>query len=228
MNHSELVNELKNTDQLKMFKGVTKNIIQPKLFIGQVNDQFEQEADQVMNTPQNNSSSIQRKCASCKVYELQMKPYQNDSSQIVQKQEEEEEMVQMKSSNSKNSSTTNLETSLHDSKGGGQSIDSTTQKNMSESLGADFSNVKVHTNNDAIQMNQNLNAKAFTNGADVYFNQGQYNPQSSEGKRLLAHELTHVVQQNKGGKCGDVQRDPVDKEHYLVILKKDFHVVLPH
>ena len=60
----------------------------------------------------------------------------------------------------------------------------------------------------AVQMNQGLNARAFTHGSDIYFNSGQYQPGSSDGKRLLAHELTHVVQQNGGVGVG-LKRAPI-------------------
>ena len=62
-------------------------------------------------------------------------------------------------------------------------------------LGADFSGVKVHTDTKADALNRSLSAKAFTTGSDIFFSQGAYQPGSSSGKQLLAHELTHVVQQ---------------------------------
>jgi hypothetical protein len=80
---------------------------------------------------------------------------------------------------------------------------------LSNALGADFSGVKVHTGQNAVEMNRSLNARAFTHGNDIYFNKGEYNPESSEGKRLLAHELTHVVQQ-KG--VNEVDRKSVNSE----------------
>ncbi len=69
---------------------------------------------------------------------------------------------------------------------------------MSNSFGVDFSHVNVHTNNEAVGMNRELGAQAFTHGSDIYFNSGKYNPETSTGKHLLAHELTHVVQQGNG------------------------------
>ncbi|MBD2753189.1 DUF4157 domain-containing protein [Spirosoma sp. BT704] len=66
---------------------------------------------------------------------------------------------------------------------------------MESAMGADFSGVRVHTGSEASQLSQDLNAYAFTHGNDIYFNEGQYNPSTSEGQRLLAHELTHTVQQ---------------------------------
>ena len=66
-------------------------------------------------------------------------------------------------------------------------------------------------------MNQELGAKAFTNGSDVYFNTGQYNPKSSVGQHLLAHELTHVVQQ--GGK--DINSKEIDSKNGLKLSHLD-------
>jgi hypothetical protein len=60
----------------------------------------------------------------------------------------------------------------------------------------DFSKVRVHTDNEADKMNQDLRARAFTHGQDIYFGASQYNTQSIEGKRLIAHELAHVLQQS--------------------------------
>ncbi|RNI33811.1 DUF4157 domain-containing protein [Hanamia caeni] len=67
---------------------------------------------------------------------------------------------------------------------------------MESSIGADFSGVRIHNNSAAAQLSDNLNAQAFTHGNDIYFNSGKYDTSSSEGKHLLAHELTHTV--NKG------------------------------
>jgi hypothetical protein len=68
--------------------------------------------------------------------------------------------------------------------------------------GVDFSQVKVH--NDAVsdQLNQSIQARAFTTGQDVFFRGGEYNPGSRGGQELLAHELTHVVQQSGGALHG--------------------------
>lgn len=63
-------------------------------------------------------------------------------------------------------------------------------------FGVDFAHVRVHTGQEADSLNRVLNARAFTAGADIFFRSREYNPNSSEGRTLLAHELTHVVQQN--------------------------------
>ncbi len=66
---------------------------------------------------------------------------------------------------------------------------------MESGFGADFSQVRVHTDDRAVSLSQDLSAQAFTHGSDIYFNQGKYDPGSSAGSHLLAHELTHTVQQ---------------------------------
>jgi hypothetical protein len=67
---------------------------------------------------------------------------------------------------------------------------------MEPAFGADFSGVRVHSDSKAHGLNQSLQARAFTTGQDIFFRGGEYNPGSSAGKELVAHELTHVVQQN--------------------------------
>jgi hypothetical protein len=100
------------------------------------------------------------------------------------------------------SATPEFEGELKRAKGGGKSLDPTLQTKMGEAMGADFSGVKVHTDPKSHSLSQSIQAKAFTTGEDVFFNEGQYKPSSPEGQELIAHELTHVVQQ----KGASVQR----------------------
>jgi Domain of unknown function (DUF4157) len=89
-----------------------------------------------------------------------------------------------------------VESAIESSRGGGQSLDRGVQAQMGKALDADFSGVRNHTDAGADGLNQSLGARAFTSGRDIYFREGEYNPGSSRGRELLAHELTHVVQQN--------------------------------
>jgi|GEM_PF-2463257 len=174
--------------------------VQPKLKIGQPNDKYEQEADamadKVMRMP---DDTIQR-AAKPKIEEeekIQMKTAGKGKAP-----KEEEELLQtkpimMKSEGGESAATPALATQLNSTKGSGKSLAPDVNASMSNAFGTDFSHVRVHTDTRATQMNQDLNAKAFTHGSDVYFNQGQYAPTSSQGKKLLAHELTHVIQQDK-------------------------------
>jgi hypothetical protein len=116
---------------------------------------------------------------------------------------------------------------LSSSKGGGDSLPENLRTNMESAFGADFSGVKVHTNQSAVQMNQDLGAKAFTHGNNIYFNANNYNPYTSSGKKLLVHELTHVVQQS-GGK--PQQKDQAYNGTRIInqISKKDILQLVPN
>jgi Domain of unknown function (DUF4157)/Glutaminase len=78
---------------------------------------------------------------------------------------------------------------------GGQPLDAGTRTFMESRFGYNFSDVRVHTNGQAAESTQAVNARAYTVESDVVFGEGQYKPGTGEGQRLLAHELTHVVQQ---------------------------------
>ncbi|HAB98266.1 MAG TPA: hypothetical protein DCE71_00385 [Parachlamydiales bacterium] len=91
--------------------------------------------------------------------------------------------------------TPEVEAAIEQARGGGRSLDAGIQRQMESAFGTNFSGVRVHTDSTADALNQSLSARAFTTGQDIFFRQGEYNPGSSSGKELLAHELTHVVQQ---------------------------------
>ncbi|HEX6181374.1 MAG TPA: DUF4157 domain-containing protein, partial [Chitinophagaceae bacterium] len=84
---------------------------------------------------------------------------------------------------------------LSASKGMGQPLAPHIRSFMGRTMGADFSKVRIHTGEESVGMNKALHAHAFTHGSDIYFNRGKYDPDSTAGKHLLAHELTHVLQQ---------------------------------
>lgn len=88
-----------------------------------------------------------------------------------------------------------LEQRLQQTKGGGAPLPSDTRTAMESAMGADFSGVRVHTGTEAAALSNDLEAQAFTHGNDIYFNQNKFDATSSTGRHLLAHELTHTVQQ---------------------------------
>ncbi len=102
--------------------------------------------------------------------------------------------------------TPEFESKLSSSKGSGQSLGDSTRNEMESKMGADFGGVKVHIGNEAHAMSESINAKAFTHGQDVYFKNDEFNPGTMQGKELLAHELTHTVQQGKGKVSPKIQR----------------------
>jgi hypothetical protein len=90
-----------------------------------------------------------------------------------------------------------LQAQIESGSNSGKTLDTSINEEMSSKLGFDFSNVRIHTDDIAIRLSKGFNARAFTHGSDIYFNKGEYNTNSLGGKRLLAHELTHVVQQSQ-------------------------------
>jgi hypothetical protein len=89
-------------------------------------------------------------------------------------------------------------------------LDPATRTTMESGIGRDFSNVRIHDGANAAGASRALRARAFTVGNDVFFGAGQYRPQTTSGKRLIAHELTHTVQQAGGSghaQPARIQRD---------------------
>ena len=111
----------------------------------------------------------------------------------------------------KPSKHTQLESKLNSSKGGGSPLDDETRGGMESSFGADFSGVRIHTDSESSQMNTQLSARAFTHGNDIYFNEGQYQPGSNDGQKLLAHELTHTIQQGASTHRKEIQKKPISQ-----------------
>lgn len=185
-------------------------VIQTKLSINQPNDIYEQEADamadkivhskeQATNAAvlNNKNISLQRKCKEC---------------------EEEEKKAQRKptSVNSASVSASNgiisnnaVSSGISALQGRGGKMDNQTQTFMSGGFGVDFGNIQIHTDNHAADLSRELGARAFTVGNDIYFNTGEYKPSSEQGKHLLAHELTHTLQQS--GKQLRIQKDDKEK-----------------
>jgi Domain of unknown function (DUF4157) len=181
--------------------------IQFKHAIGPPDDPLKNEADAmadtIMRMPEQNF--IQRKCADCEEEEkLQRKPLVS--------------FIQRKEASSGAVVSDIISSQINSSRGNGSSMDNSTQTFMQSRFGADFSNVKIHTGGEAVQMNRELNAKAFTVGNDIYFNEGQYNPNSNDGKHLLAHELTHTVQQ--GGATTDLVNRRINNTTPRVIYRQ--------
>ncbi len=205
--------------------------VMPKLEVGQVGDEYEQEADrtadQVMQTTANNSVQLatlpEEKIQKATLPEekvqkailpeekVQKKPISETSSWIQQAEKKEEEKpIQKKSENPSQGEipeTSWLENQLNNLKGSGDRLPDESRSFMESRFGADFSDVNVHTGSQSEVLNRSLNAQAFTHGSDVYFGEGKYNPESHQGKHLLAHELTHVVQQGNAPVSPKIQKE---------------------
>lgn len=88
-----------------------------------------------------------------------------------------------------------LENQVQRERQGGEALDASTRSQMESGFGYDFGGVNIHTDSVADHISRQLNAEAFTIKDNIFFRNGRYNPASTQGQDLLAHELTHVVQQ---------------------------------
>ena len=188
-----------NRFETKNKNSSASDTVQPKLKVGRRGDRYEQEADamadKVMMMPESET--------------IRMQPM-----------DEEEEEMQMKPLNSFSARTgltagnsyapEGISSMMHSDKGNYTTLPEKTARFMSKAFNTDLSNVKVHTDRQAVRMAEQLGAKAFTKGNEIFFNSGRYNPESAKGKHLLAHELTHVVQQTSGKNTPTVQKEDVE------------------
>ncbi|MEH2354725.1 eCIS core domain-containing protein [Nostoc sp.] len=164
---------------------------QTKLTVNQPGDIYEQEADSVAKLVMQRMSepvsrqSIQREALPEEEDQLQMKSLAGSITPLVQRQ-----------GGGRTAATSELETSIQQARGNGQPLADDIKHPMEQAFGADFGGVRVHTDTQSNRLNESIQARAFTTGQDVFFRQGEYSPGSDAGKELLAHELTHVVQQN--------------------------------
>lgn len=111
---------------------------------------------------------------------------------------EDESEVPLQTKRSGEDGARSIEARLSVSARGGDPIGESDRGFFEARFGYDFEQVRIHTDSEARALSRDLNARAFTTGRDIYFAQGEYDPRSSSGKELLAHELTHVVQQAGG------------------------------
>ena len=211
---------------------------QTKLTISHPGDIYEQEAervaDQVMRMadppPQIPSvsslhgappvPSLQRLCAECEE-ELTADhnaPIAHDHAARVLRQEEAASVPEVSPSVSAN---------IHAFQGGGSPLPAATRAFFEPRFGADFGQVRVHTGARAEESARVINAKAFTVGSDIAFAGGQYTPESHEGQRLLAHELTHVMQQSAGLAQRMLQRKEENNDTLAEIQGLPMYELLP-
>ncbi|HLY57123.1 MAG TPA: DUF4157 domain-containing protein [Stellaceae bacterium] len=145
--------------------------LQAKLAVGPVDDPLEQEAERVADQV----TAVQRKCAECA---------DEDASKLQAKQA------------SASIGAATAPASIHDTlRAPGEKLEGSTREFMEPRFGHDFGDVRIHRDAAAAASARQVNATAYTVGRDIVFDSGRYAPATAEGVHLLAHELTHVVQQ---------------------------------
>jgi len=211
--------------QSSLFFTNSGNSVQPKLEVHPSDDSYEKEADamadgvmqqsrgsrpdpqkgsgegnQVQKTPlYYNISHIQRQRAfeSPTVLELNTSNL-SPSDEMPLQRKSKPDFIQAKEEGSASDAPSGMDAALNSAKGHGAPLPEETRSRMESGFGTDFSRVNIHTDHVAEQMNQQVGARAFTHGNDIYFNRGEYKPNTESGDHLLAHELTHTVQQGAG------------------------------
>lgn len=171
---------------------ISAPLIQTKLLVGAAHDNHEIEADrvatQIMTMPDPDLTPVQR-------FAISALPPRNPIVHRV--------TPPPAKGNNGFEASSHFENRLHQS-GGGQPLSPSTRNFMEPRFGRSLDHLRIHTGKEAVQLNREIGAQAFTHGPNIYFGAGKYNPDSSAGKTLIAHEITHTFQQGASG--GSAQR----------------------
>jgi hypothetical protein len=214
--------------------------LQPKLTIGAPGDRYEVEADHMADavmrsaapgfaTDARGATTIQRlpvtpviadrlQRDAAETCSLKDEPKQagEEENEETEDQEstgpesERQTTVSPKGATGDVSPPPNVESGIDASRGGGSPLPAGTREFMESRFDHDFSGVRVHTGSTSESLNRDVRSLAFTSGTDIYFGAGQYRPDTDSGQHLLAHELTHVVQQTGATASGGLVREKAD------------------
>jgi hypothetical protein len=192
-------NDIYEQEADRVAEAVTKSINNP------VQRQDEEEELQMQEEEE---EPVQMKISQLQLQEekeLQMQPIEHEEEPVqmqpvlqrqTEEEEEEEEEVQAQSAEAKPPAVSGeLEKRINNAKGGGQPLAENIRKPMEQAFGIDFGGVRVYADSEADTLSRDLGAKAFTSGQDIFFHDGDYSTNSDSGRKLISHELMHVVQQ---------------------------------
>ncbi|GAB3573336.1 eCIS core domain-containing protein [Hymenobacter daeguensis] len=183
--------------------------VQLKLTVNKPGDKFEQEADRMadkvmrMPAPDAPADKLQRapeeKLQKKDDDKLQKAPTPEEKIQRAElkddKIQKKEEDKLMRKGDGTPAVAATTQSAIRQKTSGGQPLSADVRSYMEPRFGADFSQVRIHSDPEAASLSNHLSARAFTHQNHVFFSRGQYQPGTSEGKQLLAHELTHTIQQ---------------------------------
>ena len=187
--------------------------VQAKLMVNEPGDAFETEADRVADAVVQPASG-------------ESQAFFNPASAPIVQRRAEQSVQDIESGSFSPLAAT--EDQINRLSGSGNQLDPDTRLGMEQRFGADFSGVKIHSDSTAATLSNRLGAHAFTTGNDIFFNSGKYSPETLSGKHLLAHELTHTIQQGGNSKRlnkSAIQRWPWDTlspEETLANDKREF------
>jgi hypothetical protein len=167
-----------NLNQINIPKS-THQVIQPKLKINTPGDSYEHEADRVADQVMQTTGRSAARSDEVNRNEIPVPPAPR---------------------------IRNFQSRLSARQSHGRPLDTDTHQEMSTRFGHNFDNVRIHDDMQSARLNDSINARAFTLRNNIFFNRNEYQPNSIMGKRLLTHELTHVVQQGYGNSAGIIMR----------------------
>ncbi|MEM8641793.1 MAG: DUF4157 domain-containing protein [Cyanobacteria bacterium P01_G01_bin.54] len=186
---------MKNALAHEAAKAAAATPVQAQLTVGAANDPYGQEADKVARQVVNEIHKPQ----------VDKKLEEEDDAQTIQRQVAVPKVQLRTTGGNSMAAPAAVEQDINQARGKGQPLNDAVRQPMEQAFGADFGGVRVHTDAQADQLNQSIQAKAFTTGQDVFFRAGAYQPESKGGQELITHELTHVVQQG-GGATQEIRR----------------------
>ncbi len=211
--------------------------IQAKYTVSEPGDAFETEADQMADQvvsqshaesqhffDSSNASLVQRRSDE----NIQQRPLAENITPVMLKEDEKDKDIMPKSEFSSGSLDLETGNQIAGLSGSGIQLDPVIRSGMEQRFGADFGGVQIHSNSTAAALSNRLGAHAFTSGNDIFFNSGKYSPETLSGRHLLAHELTHTIQQGANSKLNSkaaIQRWPWDTlspEETLANEKREF------
>ena len=211
--------------------------IQAKYAVSEPGDAFETEADHmadqvVSQAPaesphffdSSNASLVQRRSDE----NIQKKPLAENITPVMLKETEKDKEIMPNSDAGAITPELETENQIEGLSRGGIQLDPEIRLGMEQRFGADFGGVKIHFDSSAAALSNRLGAHAFTTGNDIFFNSGKYSPETLSGKHLIAHELTHTIQQGANSKLNSnsaIQRWPWDTlspEETLTNDKREF------
>lgn len=160
-------------------KTARKILVQRKLAVGSADDVAEREADQVADL----------------VVGLLKTPSTRSHGEVTSEQPGKIRRASTASAPVGDAIDSGTESRIQRARGGGRGLDAPMLESMESAFGTDMSDVRIHTDDRAATLSRQLDARAFTAGSDVFFGAGEYQPDTSGGQHLLAHELAHTVQQ---------------------------------
>ncbi len=202
-----------------------RSLIQPKVKIHSANDHFEKEADQVADkivsnqqvssstkiTSTSSNNGVQRKYSEGNEKSVQTRINNSGSPQTLHSGDNSPPMPDIHTTHPLTSALTSQSTR-------GSPLPSSARVHMENRMGADFSKVRIHTGQESHDANTSIGARAFTHGNNIYFANSQFNPDTKSGQHLLAHELTHTIQQGASpataGSVTILQRSADSSDHF--------------